>query len=158
MGRSHVSGPFKSTGGYEVGAVGTNTEVIDSDGIFTIGTSKVAVVTAAPSSTTLTAAQTGSVVAVSATGANTITLPTAAAGLQYRLVVSASGAAATVTPGSGDKLVVYDATGGSILTATNAGDLSITAATPNSGAGLTLTAINTSTWVANGAVGGWTTT
>lgn len=158
MARNYKSGPTKSTGGFEVGAVGTNTTVIDSDGVYTIGLTKVGVVTAAPSSTTLTAAQTGSVVAVSATGANTITLPSAVAGYHYRLVVSASGAAVTVTPSSGDKIIAYDATGGSILTATNAGDLSLTIATPNSGAGITLTAISASTWAANGAAGGWSGT
>lgn len=158
MSRTSYSGPVKSTGGFEVGAVGTNTEVIDSNGMFTLGTSKVAVVSAAPSSTTLTAAQSGSIVAISATGANTVTLPAAAAGLQYRMVVSATGSSAKITPGTGDKLVVYDATGGSVLTATNAGDLSVTIATPKSGAGMVLTAIDTSSWVAIGAEGGWTTT
>ena len=89
MGRTTHSGPIKSTGGFEVGAVGTNTEVIDSSGNITVPAGS-SVAGARPYSLkadnyTVTAAESGTVFGM-ATDAKKFTLPSVAAGLTYTFV------------------------------------------------------------------------
>jgi len=92
MGRYSHSGPIKSTGGFEVGAggsesTGTHTGIIDSSGNIT---SPGSIAGASPYSLkaddyTVTAAESGTIFGM-ATNAKTFTLPAAAAGLTYTFI------------------------------------------------------------------------
>ena len=89
MGRTTHSGPIKSTGGFEVGAVGTNTAVVDSSGNITVPAGS-SVAGARPyalktGNYTVTAAESGTVFGI-ATDAKTFTLPAVAEGLFYTFV------------------------------------------------------------------------
>lgn len=53
MGRTRFSGPIKSTAGYEVGATGTNTTIIDSDGTLYQGGTEITATAAELSTKTL---------------------------------------------------------------------------------------------------------
>ncbi len=102
--RGSTTGPFKSTGGFEVGAGGsgpdgTNTPIIDSDGNFTVpGTLSVTGVSTLTGAVAglkpyslkaddyiVTAAESGTVFGM-ATDAKEFTLPAVAAGLTYTFV------------------------------------------------------------------------
>lgn len=104
MGRTSFTGPLKSTGGFEVGAGGsestaTNTTIIDSTGNATIpgtlavtGTTTLTGAVAGPrpyslkaDNYTVTAAESGTVFGM-ATDAKKFTLPAVAAGLTYTFV------------------------------------------------------------------------
>ena len=89
MGRTTHSGPIKSTGGFEVGAVGTNTAVIDSSGNVTVpaGASMAGAVPYALKADdyTVTAVESGTTFGM-ATNAKTFTLPAAATGLTYTFI------------------------------------------------------------------------
>ena len=105
MGRTTHSGPIKSTGGFEVGAVGTNTEVIDSSGNYTGGGSVNAksVVTSITGNATLTAAQSGTVFLCGSVAA-TVTLPATVAGVIYTILISDATGAVQIRPNASDKI------------------------------------------------------
>ena len=78
MGRTTHSGPVKSTGGFEVGAVGTNTEVINSSGVPRhVLTVKITDISSA-SSTFVVAPWAGTISAIYTTIQNAITVGDAA--------------------------------------------------------------------------------
>lgn len=135
MARGYTSGPFKSTGGFEIGAVGTNTSVISSTGALeniTTGSfsgnvsiggtltvtgqtnikASTTTVTSATAALTLTVADSGKVVILSATAAVTVNIPSATvtgqAGTEYTFI---QGAACTglhlIDPATGDKIMGY---------------------------------------------------
>ena len=102
-------------------------------------------VTAYTNSITLTAAQSGSVITMASTGTGVVTLPTAAAGLQYTIVdlLSASGADVTITAGSGDGIGDGAAAG------------SISSAVDVAGPTVTVVAIDTASWYIIAGSGVW---
>lgn len=126
MGRTSFTGPVKSTAGFEIGAKGsgpdgTNTEVIDGDGNFTVpgsltvcGTVVGMRDTATPvtASMTVTPAMSGTTFLIgSTTGGNVdFQLPATAAGLKYQFIMTLGNTGLTdssivyITPNDADKI------------------------------------------------------
>lgn len=164
MGRTTFSGPVKSPGGFEVGTGrskgGTDIPIISGSAVTT---SLKKTIIAATGSVNLTAAQSCGVVNITAAANPTVVLlPDAAAGLEYRVAITATGVTANVIhvrPQAADTLIVYAGAtaGAAINTATTVGQGIKLTAGGVVGQGMTVTAIDSTYWVTNGITGTWAT-
>lgn len=174
MGRTSYSGPLKSTGGFEIGAGGsestaTNTSVIDSSGNITAvgitasGDATISGAVAGPiphslknDDYTVLAAESGSAFTI-ATNAKTFTLPVPQAGLQYTFINSGATTNNNVLVSTGAEIFGTITLAGTVVPADQETLLTNTQGSSQKGDSITLISDGTA-WFITEATGIWAAT